>query len=76
MIRRSIEFRLLSNIEIELARKEERRLNNLYNLEIPSAWPPLKTEAGETLDSEAEQPDKSPVEVIEDAFQEEIEHGR
>lgn len=74
-VRRAIEFKLLSDIEISLALKEERNLNNLYSLEIPQVWPSLNTKNNETTEQQPEQPDKLPVEVIEEAFQEAIGRG-
>ena len=72
VIKRSIEFNVITNIEIARAAKEQRELHNIYSLDVPKKWPQGfdSREQGEEGDSQEE---KSPPEVIEAAFKEAME---
>ena len=72
VIKRSIEFNVVANIEIAQAAKEQRELRNIYSLDVPKNWPqgPDSPEQGKESRSQEE---KSPPEVIEAAFKEAME---
>ncbi|NIM16655.1 MAG: M48 family metalloprotease [Candidatus Aminicenantes bacterium] len=69
VIKRSIEFNLMANIEITQAEKEKRELHNLYTLEVPKNWP----EGFFSQEEGSSQEEKSPPELIEAEFKEALE---
>lgn len=65
VIRRSIEYNLISHIEINQAIQERRHLKNLYVLKVPEKWPELDQDNdGENTDG------MTPAEKIEAAMNE------
>lgn len=73
VIKRSIEYELISNIEINQAIQERRRLKNLYSLKVPDQWP---EQGGNGNDKENDngshisKPDLTPAEKVEAAVNE------
>lgn len=72
VIRRSIEYDLISNIEIRQAIQERRHLKNLYILNVPEKWPELDqdNDGEKTDENDVPEPDPTPVEKIEAAMSE------
>lgn len=72
VIRRSIEYDLISNIEIRQAIQERRHLKNLYILNVPEKWPDLDqdNDGEKTDENDAPEPDSTPVKKIEAAMNE------
>lgn len=70
VIWRSIEYDMISRVEIHQAISRNRRLNNLYTLEMPETWPQTEREeeSGEEQDA-SEEKAESPQAIAEDAFQ-------
>ena len=68
IIRRSIEFNLITDMEIHQAKYENRELQNLYSLEVPDTWPDSDKEKV-SEQSTVDQPQVPlPGEVVETSF--------
>jgi Zn-dependent protease with chaperone function len=72
VIKRSIEFNVVANIEIAQAAKEQRKLRNIYSLDVPQKWP-QGFDSREQEEKDRGQEEKSPPQVIEAAFKEAME---
>jgi Zn-dependent protease with chaperone function len=72
-IKRSIEYELVSDIEINQAIRDRRHLNNLYTLKVPEHWPESEGDRnGDENDNKAANAkmDLTPAEKVETALNE------